>query len=358
MGSKWLPAIAIAVLLVLMLPMLLFGVIGGSFMLLASGSGQTSYTSVCSVGSAEGMTGVPAPGSSTMELNAQQVQHAVTIIAVGSEMQVSQHGVLVALMVALRESTLRNLANPVVPESLDLPHDGLGHDADSVNVFQQRPSANWGSVDELMDPRYAARAFFGGDAGPNQGSPRGLLDIPGWEQLGLGEAGQAVQISAHPEAYDQWRSTAEHLLSQLSGSCGVSADGWVLPSTAPVTSPYGYRVDPINGSSVLHAGTDFSGGCGTPIYAAAAGTVTRVFVDGYGGWIVEIDHGGGVMTWYVHSYPDGIFVDDGDVVDAGQRIAEEGNTGYSTGCHLHFEVHVNGQPVDPMGFLRQQGVDV
>ena len=95
-------------------------------------------------------------------------------------------GILIALMAALTESRMRMLANTsAYPESGDYPNDGNGSDNDSLGLFQMRPQAGWGTVAELMDPDYQAAAFYGGPGGPNQGSPRGLLDIPGWEQMGL-----------------------------------------------------------------------------------------------------------------------------------------------------------------------------
>ena len=73
---------------------------------------------------------------------------------------------------------------------------------------------------------------------------------------------------------------------------------------------------------------------------------------------IEIDHGGGIATAYLHMYPDDIYVHAGDRVTAGQLIALVGNTGNSTGCHLHFEVHVNGGTVDPAPFMQERGVDL
>ena len=105
-------------------------------------------------------------------------------------------------MAALTESTLRMLANTsAYPESANYPNDGNGGDHDSLGLFQMRPQSGWGTVAELMDPIYQAQAFFGGPTGPNHPSPRGLLDIPGWEQMDPAEAAQAVEVSAYPDRY-------------------------------------------------------------------------------------------------------------------------------------------------------------
>jgi hypothetical protein len=90
---------------------------------------------------------------------------------------------LVALMTALQESQLQNLDHG---------------DADSVGLFQQRPDAGWGTVDQIMDPRYAADAFFGGSKLPD---PPGLVDINGWPSMSYNDAAQAVQVSAYPDNY-------------------------------------------------------------------------------------------------------------------------------------------------------------
>ena len=102
--------------------------------------------------------------------------HAATIIETGSGIDgVTRDGLVIALMAALTESTLRMLSNTgAYPDSAGYPNDGDGGDHDSLGLFQMRPAAGWGSVAELMNPRYQARAFYGGLTGPNRGSPRGL----------------------------------------------------------------------------------------------------------------------------------------------------------------------------------------
>ncbi len=150
-------------------------------------------------------------------LTATQLTRAATIISVGSGTTgVGRDGILIALMAALTESSLRMLANTTAhPESADYPHDGDGGDHDSLGLFQMRPSTGWGTVDQLMDAEYQARAFFGGPTGPNHGSPRGLLDIPDWEQLTHGQAAQAVEVSAYPDRYAAYEPVAMTILENL-----------------------------------------------------------------------------------------------------------------------------------------------
>jgi hypothetical protein len=147
-----------------------------------------------------------------------QLAVARTYIAVGQQMGVPRAGQVTAVMMSLQESSLRILANANVPSSLSFPHEGVGRDHDSLGTAQQRPAAGWGTIEQLMDPIYNARAFYGGPGGPNHGSPRGLLDIPGWSSLDKGQAAQAVQISAFPELYARWEQDAEAIVSALEGT--------------------------------------------------------------------------------------------------------------------------------------------
>ncbi len=116
-----------------------------------------------------------------------------------------------------------------------------------------------------------------------------------------------------------------------------------------ISSGFGFRADPFTGGGAFHAGLDFRGPYGAPIYAAAQGVVSFAGVkQGYGNCI-EIDHGNGLMTRYAHMSAFGARL--GDKVSAGNRIGAIGSTGRSTGPHLHFEVRINDQAVNPRPFL-------
>ncbi|MDQ2736377.1 MAG: M23 family metallopeptidase, partial [Pseudomonadota bacterium] len=118
---------------------------------------------------------------------------------------------------------------------------------------------------------------------------------------------------------------------------------------ATLTSTFGNRVDPFTRTSAFHAGLDFAAGIGTPIDAAAGGTVAYAGHRSDFGEVVEIDHGNGLMTRYAHASR--LLVKTGDIVTPGQAIAMVGSTGRSTGPHLHFEVLRNGEHVDPKRYL-------
>ena len=113
-------------------------------------------------------------------------------------------------------------------------------------------------------------------------------------------------------------------------------------------SAFGWRIDPFTNSSALHTGMDFQAEAGSPILAAAGGVVVTEYPSGYGN-MVEIDHGNDQITRYAHA--SAMHVKKGDLVKRGQKIAAVGNTGRSTGAHLHFEVLVQGVPQDPQKFL-------
>jgi murein DD-endopeptidase MepM/ murein hydrolase activator NlpD len=127
----------------------------------------------------------------------------------------------------------------------------------------------------------------------------------------------------------------------------------MVPNTAPVDAPvgsgFGFRTDPITGRAALHTGLDFPAEIGTPIQAAAGGVVQSVEWHAQYGQLIEIGHGNGLTTRYAHVSRS--LVQPGDIVRRAQVIAQVGNTGRSTGPHLHFEVLVAGAPHNPARFL-------
>lgn len=131
---------------------------------------------------------------------------------------------------------------------------------------------------------------------------------------------------------------------------GLTSMPQVVPADmAGISSGFGYRSDPFNGSAAFHAGLDFKGAIGAPIHAAAKGKVSFVGQrPGYGN-VVEVDHGNGMVTRYAHM--SAFRTTPGKDVLAGEVIGAIGNTGRSTGPHLHFEVRINDQAVNPRPFL-------
>ncbi|MFS0867717.1 LysM peptidoglycan-binding domain-containing protein [Microbacterium sp. 179-B 1A2 NHS] len=134
-----------------------------------------------------------AADAADVVLDDDQIANVRLIIEVGRSRGVSRDGIAVALSTAMVESWIRNLD---------------WGDRDSLGLFQQRPSAGWGTEDQVRDRRRAAAAFFGGPQDPNGQETRGLLDVPGWQKMDLADAAQAVQISAYPERYGIWEKQA------------------------------------------------------------------------------------------------------------------------------------------------------
>ena len=150
------------------------------------------------------------------------------------------------------------------------------------------------------------------------------------------------------------RKTRESAEREKAGQYAGPKDGKFLwPVEGGIlTSGYGYRRNPVTGAYKLHEGIDIGAPLGTPIRAVAEGKVIESRpASGYG-YIVVIDHGGGLSTLYAHVYPQDVTVRVGQSVSRGQVIAAVGNNGQSTGPHLHLEVIKDGRTVDPKPYFR------
>ena len=175
------------------------------------------------------------------------------------------------------------------------------------------------------------------------------------EELNASSAQVSAMLKERQAARAAAAAAAAAAATQSSGGQG-SSDNWVQgtgqlgwPVSGEITSPYGYRVHPIWGTTIYHSGIDIGVDEGTPVHAADGGVVVwSGWMGGYG-YAVVIDHGNGLSTLYGHNSE--LAVDEGQSVAKGQVISYAGSTGNSTGPHVHFEVRVNGDPVDPMGYL-------
>jgi murein DD-endopeptidase MepM/ murein hydrolase activator NlpD len=167
------------------------------------------------------------------------------------------------------------------------------------------------------------------------------------------EAAQAALDAAQAGQDDSGMATDLPDFSAL-----LDGSAWVNPVRGPITDVFGPRPSRPLGTALFHPGDDIGAACGTWIVAASSGTVidTGPF-SGYGNWVV-IDHGDGVHTVYGHIMDGGTAVSVGERVETGQPIARVGSTGLSTGCHLHLEVRVNGEQIDPQPFFAARAVIV
>lgn len=197
----------------------------------------------------------------------------------------------------------------------------------------------------------------------------GLVGVKPHE-LGVPAAGKDGRggplLRATPLSADDLRKAVESLSHQLEAKADVLSllenqllDERIrqnqLPTSLPLdsgwnASSFGWRLDPITGESAMHEGVDFTADVGTPVRAAAAGIVINVERHPAYGNVVDIDHGNDLVTRYAHNSK--VLVQPGALVKRGQIISEVGNTGRSTGPHLHFEVRVKGAPQNPNRFLQ------
>jgi hypothetical protein len=329
-------------------------VVAGGLLTAALVTAAEQQAGACAVdGAPVSVDGVPT--GAVAGWSGQQLVNAALILEAGEALGVSARGQVIGVMTAMGESSLT-----VVDHG-----DAVG--PDSRGLFQQRANGAWGSYEDRMDPTTSATNFY-----------RALLEVEGWETLPPTLAAHRTQRNADPYHYARWWDDALEVAAALSGATvtglapgtgsvpctstgpvlrAVSGD-WTTPTEGPLTSGFGQRDGPTGGGVRLHAGLDLAPGCDAPIVAASAGVVVRAGVaSGYGNLVV-VDHGGGLVTRYAHMEDDDLLVVVGQPVVAGQQVARVGTKGDSTGCHLHFEVLVDGVPTDPSAFLAQQGLDV
>lgn len=189
----------------------------------------------------------------------------------------------------------------------------------------------------------------------------GMPPVSSTKHPGQGGAlvgGHALSMDELKSTLDQLESLTDRRVDLLTVAESRLFDQhirkYMVPNQQPIVgrgigSTFGWRIDPLTGQSALHTGLDFPADTGTPIHSAAGGVVvTQEYHPAYGN-MIEVDHGNQLITRYAHASK--TFVKRGDLVRRGQKIAEVGTTGRSTGPHLHFEVLVQGVPQDPQKFL-------
>ena len=137
-------------------------------------------------------------------LSQAQMNNAKRIVEAGRAMGLPKRAFVIAVATSMQECNLYNLASTRLPESFNYYNEGSGSDHDSVGLFQQRPSSGWGTVAQIMDPTYAASAFY-----------RVLVTVPGWDTMELTYAAQRVQVSAYPTAYAKHEARAQAVVDAL-----------------------------------------------------------------------------------------------------------------------------------------------
>jgi murein DD-endopeptidase MepM/ murein hydrolase activator NlpD len=338
-------------LALLLAPVVVAGGLITAVLLLGETDGDVQAAACVGAPGSLTVTGVPV--GTVAGYTQEQLANAATIVRAGQALGVDARGQVIGVMTAMGESSL-----------VAVDHGDVAG-PDSRGLFQQRANGAWGSYADRMDPARSATSFF-----------RALLQVPGWETLPPTIAAHRTQHNADPYHYARWWDAALEITAALAGgtvaglapgtgslACtgttpyGSVAGGWTIPADGRLSSGFGRRSNPTGGGDQHHAGLDFAAACDTPIVAAGAGIVVRSGVaSGYGNLVV-VDHGGGLVTRYAHMETEDLTVVVGQPIAAGQQIARVGSTGDSTGCHLHFEVLVNGVATDPLPFLAERGVD-
>jgi murein DD-endopeptidase MepM/ murein hydrolase activator NlpD len=235
-------------------------------------------------------------------------------------------------------------------EGLDLRLEGVDEVIERVKQFDTKLRA----ITNVSDPeRNLAMGPVGGTESEHRESTLGAQSVLRRDLLG--PAGRGLEfVETRVVDVEREAKSTERSVSQLSS---LLEDQRTLmsstPSRAPtrgfVSSIFGMRIDPFTGLAQMHAGLDFSANIGAKVSATADGLVIFTGLDGAYGKAIRVDHGNGLVTCYGHLSK--IDVKTGQQVKRGQAIGGVGNTGRSTGPHLHYEVRVNGIPQDPHRFL-------
>ncbi len=245
---------------------------------------------------------------------------------------------------AMRRSTMLQLANTDAPDLLEqmrvVQEDADIAQAIADNAVEQAAvlEAEMASILVDLEAQQAVQASLKAEMAAR---------VADWEQTVAEFEAEEAELSEFIRAEEAKAIPPPPPPAASAG--GTSASGFQWPISAYVTSEYGWRIHPIYGTKRLHAGIDLGAGTGTPIAAAAGGTVIHAgSLGGYGNAVI-INHGNGVTTLYAHQSK--IAVSNGQQVGRGEIIGYVGSTGNSTGPHLHLEFRVNGSAVNPRGYL-------
>lgn len=193
------------------------------------------------------------------------------------------------------------------------------------------------------------------ESDPSRGIYQGMLDgeyaqlLSNKESFGLAES-MMRQFGVEPGQGDENQSALAMMLGPTSHRPASQSSLFISPVSGPISSPFGVRSDPISGAQSEHSGLDIAVPSGQTVRAAASGVVIFAGERAGYGKLVEIDHQNGTRTRYGHLSAVGVEV--GQHLKGGEELGKSGNTGRSTGPHLHFEVRVDGVAVDPSSFIR------
>lgn len=258
------------------------------------------------------------------------------------------------------QAYMRNPALEQISQMIQAPsYDALITRAESFDLLLTAQSVLAYRVQAALADAAAAAQHAAGQSAQARTERLAAEDAETAAAAALTDAAAATQTAtqALTEAQAAHDRAAAEQATPATGRAGTppagNGLGLIHPAQARITSPYGMRVHPVTGVYKLHSGTDFGASCGAGVVAAAAGTVEETGYAGAYGNRITINHGtvAGTDVTTTYNHLSKIDVAPGETVAAGDRIGRVGTTGSSTGCHLHFEVLIDGQFTDPMPHL-------
>lgn len=220
----------------------------------------------------------------------------------------------------------------------------LEKEVKQVKALTDKVKAERSTVQETMKRKTEKMERYQNHVAKNEALIRSYNKSIKAEERAIKAAEKAAQAAAQNNSGSPSESNSEN--STYTGGQFL----WPCPASTTITSPFGWRIHPVNGGSRLHAGIDIAVSTGSSVLAAEDGTVIVSQYSSSAGNYIMIDHGGGLSTVYMHN--SSLLVSVGEQVKRGQTIAYSGSTGWSTGPHLHFSVRVNGEYVNPMPYLQ------
>jgi murein DD-endopeptidase MepM/ murein hydrolase activator NlpD len=232
---------------------------------------------------------------------------------------------------------------------IDMLQKVLVHDQNLIRELKEQRDAIIAKKTELEAVKQDLESLFQDKSNKQDQLEGQLKDLVAYkEDLKKDEAALNEAEGELLDEADQLTSVIKNL--KLSETYVGGEMMWPVPGNTIITSDFGVRVHPITKKETMHTGIDISASTNTTVVAAQSGTV--IYADWYGGYgkVVIIDHGGGYSTLYAHN--NSLLVSVGDAVSKGDSIAKSGSTGFSTGPHVHFEVRVNGEYVDPIPYVK------
>jgi len=227
-------------------------------------------------------------------------------------------------------------------EQIEEKEAQLKEEEEELKEIQNKLKDQQAQVQELLEGKNIEIGDLQAEIGKNAAELAQLLK----------EAEAAAKRQAEAEAAAKAAAAASSSSSSSSAGADVVSGSGQLSNPCPaarISSGFGPRSAPVAGASTYHRGLDFAAPSGTPVYAADGGTVTTVGYNSARGNYIIVNHGNGLQTLYQHLSAS--YVSAGTSVSRGQNIGAVGSTGISSGAHLHFEVHVNGTPVNPANYL-------